>query len=233
MSDTAGRVGAKRTAGRAGAKRPAGRVGAKRRIETPLRAAMARANERIRRALGMSRPLPRVAADLRIPAPAWSLRALQLLLVVGCVAVSDPTGLGWFVGVVLGGLMVILPRPFWPALFAAWCGFVVLVGSQDPFPPSAFALLFGVHLLLALSAVLDRIPFTARVELPVLAAPARRFVVVQAFSQALALLAAWVTAAEVSVVWVAVTAGALVAVVMWVIVARLTRVAGDDEDEWD
>ena len=209
---------------------PAGRVGAKRRIETPLRAALARGDERIRRALGMSRPVPRVSADLRMPIPAWVLRALQVLVVFACIAVGAPNALGWIVGIVLAGLMIVLPRPFWPATFAAWSGIVVLLGSADPFPLSAFALLFGVHLLLVLSAVLDRIPLTARVELPVLAAPARRFVVVQAFSQALALLAAWVTAADVSLVWVAVAAGALVAVVMWVLVARLGRVA-DDADE--
>ena len=191
---------------------------------------MARTNERIRRALGMSRPLPRVQATLRTPVPAWMLRGVQLVVVFACVAVAAPNPLGWFAGIVLGGLMVALPRPFWAALFAAWAGVVVLTAG-DPFPASVFALLFGVHLLLVLTAALDRIPLSARVELTVLAAPARRFVVVQVFSQALALLAAWVTAAVVSVVWVAVAAGALVAVVMWVLVARLARVA-EEEDEW-
>ena len=205
------------------------RVGAKRRVGTSLRVALARGSERVRRALGMARPLPRVTADLRRPVPAWSLRALQLVVVLGCAAVSAPTPLGWFVGIVLGGLMVALPRPFWPAVFAAWCGVVVLFASGTPFPPSIFALLFGLHLLLVLGAALDRIPLTALVELQVLARPARRFVVVQAFSQALAVLAAWVTAADVSGVWVAVAAGALVAGVMWAIVARLSRVADADE----
>ena len=209
---------------------PAGREGAKRRIETPFGAAMTRANERIRRALGMSRPLPRVQATLRTPVPAWALRGVQLVVVLACVAVAAPNPLGWLAGIVLGGLMVALPRPFWAALLAGGAGVVVLTVG-DPFPPSVFALLFGVHLLLVLTAALDRIPLSARVELPVLAAPARRFVVVQMFSQALALLAAWVTAADVSVVWVAVAAGALVAVVMWVLAARLAR-AADEEDEW-
>jgi hypothetical protein len=197
----------------------------------PVAAAFARWNERLRRALGMSRSLPRVAADLRTPVPAWALRAVQLAVLFACVAVAAPSEFGWLVAVLLGGLMVALPRPFWPGLFAVWAGVVVLLGSEDPFRPSTFFLLFGVHLLLVLGAALDRIPPTALVELPALASPARRFAVVQAFSQPLALLAAWVTAADVSVVWVAVAAAALVAVVMWGLVARLRRTT-DDADEW-
>jgi hypothetical protein len=196
-----------------------------------LTAVLSRGNERVRRALGMSRPLPRVAVDLRTPVPAWALRVVQVVVLLACVAVAAPNELGWFIGIVLGGLMVALPRPFWPALFAVWSGVLVLFGSEVPFRPSTFALLFGVHLLLVLGATLDRIPLAARVELPVLVGAARRFLVVQAFSQALALLAAWVTAAQVSVVWVTVAAAALVVVVVWVLVARLVRVAAD-ADEW-
>jgi hypothetical protein len=196
-----------------------------------LAAALSRANERIRRALGWSRPLPRVSADLRRPVPAWALRALQLAVVLTCVAVAAPNELGWLIGIALGGLIVALPRPFWAAVFAVWSGLVVLAGSTEAFQPIAFVLLFGVHLLLASSAALDRIPLTARVELLVLAGPAKRFAVVQAFGQALALLAAWVTAADVSLIWVTVAAGALVALVLWVLVARLYR-ATADPDEW-
>ena len=198
---------------------------------TPFRAAVARANERLRRALGMSRPLPRVAADLRTPVPAWALRAVQVVLIFSCVAVAAPTGLGWFLAILVAGLTVVLPRPFWTAAFAVAAGVLVWLGSADPFPPSAFALLFGVHLLVVLGAALDRVPLTARVELPVLTSQARRFVVVQAFSQALALVAAWVTARDMSAAWVAVAAGALVAIVMWVIVARLNR-ASAEADDW-
>lgn len=198
---------------------------------TPLSASLARGNERLRRALGMPRPLPRVAADLRTPVPAWALRAVQLVVVLGCVAVAAPNVLGWLIGAVLGGLMVALPRPFWPALFAVWSGLVVLSGSAEPFRPAVFALLFGVHLLLVFGATLDRIPLGARVELSVLWGAGRRFLAVQAVSQALALLAAWVTAAEISAVWVAVVAGALVAAVVWMLVARLFR-AAKDPDDW-
>jgi hypothetical protein len=200
---------------------------------TPLGVALARSNERLRRAFGRSRPLPRVAADLRTPVPAWALRAAQLAVVFACVAVGAPNSLGWLVGFVLGGLMVALPRPIWTGLFAVWGGVVVLLAAPDPFQPTTFALLFGVHLLAVLTATVDRVPLGARVELSVLFAPGRRFLVVQGFSQALALIAAWVTAADVSAVWVAVAAGALVAMVMWVLVARLNRVAKADADEWD
>ena len=193
--------------------------------------AMSRANERLRRALGMSRPLPRVSAELRTPVPAWALRGVQLLVVVVCVALGPANALSWLIAVPLGVLMVVVPRPYWSAMFAVWAGVVVWLGSREPFQPSLFALLFGVHLLVVLGAALDRIPLTARVELPVLIAPARRFLVVQAFSQALALLAAWVTARDMSAAWVAVAAAALVAVALWVIVARLSR-AADDADEW-
>ena len=192
--------------------------------------ALARWNERIRRALGWSRPMLRVAADLRMAVPAWALRGVQLAVVLGCVAVAAPNALGWLIGIVFGGLMVALPRPFWTAVFAIWSGLVVLDGTEQPFQPGAIALLFGVHLLLVLGTALDRIPLSARVEPAVLLAPARRFLALQAFSQALALAAAWVTSAQLSVVWVAVAAAVLVAVVMWVLVARLTDAA--DGDEW-
>jgi hypothetical protein len=200
---------------------------------TPLRATLARTNERLRRAFGMSRPLPRVAAELRTPVPAWALRAAQLAVVLACVVVGAPNSLGWLVAFVLGGLIVAVPRPIWTGLFAVWAGVVVLLSAPDPFQPTTFALLFGVHLLVVLSATLDRLPLTARVELPALFAPGRRFLVVQGFSQALAGIAAWVSAADVSAVWVAVAAGALVATVMWVLVARLNRVAKADADERD
>ncbi|MFC0681812.1 hypothetical protein ACFFGH_28605 [Lysobacter korlensis] len=197
---------------------------------SPVEAALARANERLRRALGTSRPLPRVAAELRTPVPTWALRALQVLVLFGCIALAAPNVLGWFLGITIGTLTVVVPRPFWPAAFAVCAGALVWFGSAEAFPPSAFALIFGVHLLVVLAAVLDRIPLTARVELPVLTGQARRFVVVQGFSQALALVAAWITDREMSATWLAVAAGALVAVVMWVIVARLNRAAEREAD---
>ena len=193
-------------------------------------AALAGAHERIRRALGMSRPLPRVAAQLRTPVPTWALRAGQLLVALACIALGPANGLSWLVAVPLAVLMVVVPRPYWAAMLALWAGVVVGFGFPEPFPPNSFALLFGVHLLVVLGAALDRIPLSARVELGVLAAPSRRFLVVQAFSQALALLAAWVTARDMSAAWVTVAAGALVAAVLWVIVARLSRAAADEAD---
>ena len=176
---------------------------------------------RLLRALRLERPRPHVGIALDASAPAWQLRLLQVAVALGCTAMVATNEVLWVL--VAAGLvaMVVRPYPLWQAGFLLAMGAGLLFAPADPFAPRAFVLLFGIHLFVVLGAILGRMPWSARLELRALLASARRFAAIQVFSQLLALAAAWLYLRDVSATWVAVLAGAALAVLAWVVSSRL------------
>jgi hypothetical protein len=197
------------------------------------RVSAARVGERLLRTFGRRRPLPAVKLGLRSAIGAWVLRLAQVAIAVGCAAIVAGVPVQWAIGILLTLGMIVRPAPAWSAVFVVWIGISVVMAPGDPLGPRTFVLLFGTHLLVALSAVLDRIPLGARVEPTVLVRPARRFLVVQAICQPLALAAAWLAVGRVSAVGVAVVAILALAAAMWFLSLRLLRMTRrESDDDW-
>jgi hypothetical protein len=167
---------------------------------------------------------PRVRIDLHHPIPVWSLKVALGCLAAGCAGIVATGWLQWGVAAALVAGVVARPWGFATTALVVAIG-VRLVGS-DPFEPRGFALLFGLHALVALAAATGDLPWDAAVERGVVGRAARRFVGIQALAQVTAVTAAWVTGQDVSAPWLPMVGAVALAVAGWVGVTRLRRHPG-------
>jgi hypothetical protein len=168
------------------------------------------------------RPLPAVRIAM-----GRSISGGMLHLTVGIVALLGTAVLAtepaqWFFALV--AVLVIVGRPMsgLPHIYAGVLGLGLAIGPAHPWAARGFLLILAVHLLVALGSIADDVPWSARVELSVLAAPARRFAAIQLFAQVLAVGAAWVSDREVSALWVGALAAMGIAALAWSFVSRAT-----------
>lgn len=164
---------------------------------------------------------PRVTVKLGPTVPGWALRALFLLVVLGCGLLTSAGVPGLVVLLGLAGVAVVRTGGVLPAVVAVLLAVFALPGSAAPFEARGFVLLAGLHLVMQLGATFGRTRWDARFELRALGVVGRRYLVVQVVSQVLALLAAVVTQGQLQAAWfppLAVVALALL--VVWLL-ARL------------
>lgn len=164
---------------------------------------------------------PRVRVELERHIPAWWLKAAAASVAVVSILILSP---GWFVILLTVGLVgvIMLGRSAAPAaLVAALVAFLVLTG--EPFSSPVFLLIFGVHLLATLIGVVGELPLNALVEVRVLTERIPRFVVIQAFTQLVAIGAALLDGTEFSVRPLAIGAGVALAGAAWAGFAHLSR----------
>lgn len=129
--------------------------------------------------------------------PSWQLRALLAAVCVGtalAAAVPLASIFALLVLLAVAGATARWPGTHLPAVFLALCALCLLGGGQGLSGRTALVVL-GVHATHVLSALAALVPWTAELERAVLRDPARRFVVIQAGSQALVLLT-WVLTAR-------------------------------------
>lgn len=169
------------------------------------------------------RPLPRVRIRLgaRVPGAVFQLVVAAVALGSAWLVVTGPVSTFFAVA----GAVLVLARPSGIACagYAVGLGFLLAVSSSEPFAPRSFLLLFGVHLLVQLGAVASSVGWSAVLDLRVLVSPLRRFVVVQALAQLLALGGAALASASVTLPWVPVLVGVALTALAWMILSRLTE----------
>lgn len=173
------------------------------------------------------RPRPRVQIATTRAVPAWALRLALLTVGLVCVVVIGQSVVS---AVILSGALlfvVAMPGSVSTAVFAVGIGLSLLA-----FEPGAVSgavsgpgviLLAGVHLVAVLGSVLGQVTLRTAVELRALVPTARRYVVIQAAAQVLALVAGWLSERAVVVTALPILAVlALVAGATWML-PRLHR----------
>lgn len=171
------------------------------------------------------RPLPRVRIATGPAVPAWVLRLVLLALGTGCGALVTS---GPMSRVLLGaGLLVVVVLPGSLAAAPFVIGVALVLAAAGPGHPLTTALLLaGLHLFMLLGALVSELSLVARVELRSLWPSARRYLLIQAPSQLLALTVVKLADHPVTVPWLPVLAAAgLTAMVSWLLpwVARGRR----------
>lgn len=151
------------------------------------------------------RPRPRVRIETTRAVPAWALRLLLLAVGAVCVVVIGQSVVSQVI--LTGALLVVVAMPggVSAGVFAVMVGLSLL--AFDPGTPSAglpvsadaVVLLAAVHLIAVLGSVLGQVPLRTTVELRALLPTARRYVIIQATAQLLALVAGWLSEREVVV----------------------------------
>lgn len=145
------------------------------------------------------RPRPHVQITVARAVPAWALRLVLLAVGVGCVMLIGESTVS---RVILSGalvVVVVMPGGVSTAVFAVGVGLSLLAFDPGPLsgvgPVSAdgAVLLAAVHLIAVLGSVLGQVPLRTAVELRALIPTARRYVVIQAGAQVLALVAGWLS----------------------------------------
>lgn len=156
-------------------------------------------------------------------APGWLLRLSGPAVAVGCAAITDASSELVLITVGLAVLTAIWPAGLAPTTLALVLGLLTLSLPSEPYDFRALLLLAGVHLTLQLTALAGCSSWRCRVELSALAPPLRRYLIIQAFVQPLALIAGLLRAEHVSVAWLPAVGGlALTGTVLWLL-ARLRR----------
>ena len=158
-------------------------------------------------------------------APGWLLRVSGPAVGVGCALLTDASSGLVLVAAGLAVLTMIWPASVAPTALALLLGLFGFALPDRPYEPRALALLAGIHLMMQLSALAARSTWRRRVELSALGPPLRRYLLLQAIAQPLALLAGLLGAEHVTVAWLPVAGGlALAGSVIWLL-ARLRRSA--------
>ena len=191
------------------------------RTATGVQAARLRRTLRIGRAPSV-RPLPRVTIAMGPWVPALALRVGVAAVALACLALSTPGTAIWVVGALAAATVVLRPSGIAVSIFAVALGLRLALTGSEPFAWRSFALLFGVHLMVQLGRLASNVSWAARVDLRVLVSPARRFLLLQAFAQLLALGGALLTSASVTVPWLPVLVGVALTLLAWQLLSRLT-----------
>jgi hypothetical protein len=176
---------------------------------------------RIGRAPSM-RPLPRVTVAMGRWVPVLVLRVGVAAVALACLALLAPGTAIWVLGSLAAVAIVLRPSGIVVSIFAVALGLRLALTGSEPFAWRSFALLFGVHLLVQLGRLVSNVGWSARVDLGVLVSPARRFLLLQAFAQLVALGGALLTSASVTVPWLPVLVGVALTLLAWLLLSRLT-----------
>ena len=158
--------------------------------------------------------------------PGWLLRLSGPAVGVGCALLTDASSGLVLIAGGLAMLTLIWPASVAPTALALLLGLLSFVWPDQPYDPRALALLAGIHLTLQLCALAGRSTWRRRTELSALGPPLRRYLLLQAIAQSLALLAGLLGAEQLTVRWLPVAGGlALAGSVVWLL-GRLRRHAG-------
>lgn len=130
-----------------------------------------------------------VTAAPQWPAVGPAVPAAVLRAAVGAVAgvlvlVAFPGA--WSLAAVVGVLVAVWPRPVAVVALVLVVAGVQVLRPLAPVQPGFFAALAGVHLLHVLTALARVVPWRARVQLRALGGPLRRWALVQAGAQLVA-----------------------------------------------
>jgi hypothetical protein len=158
------------------------------------------------------RPLPPVVVRAGRTVPGWALRATVVVVALGFTATLATVSGQWILAIIGVSVMIIRPAGGLAQAYALALGIGLAIGPTHPFAPRAFVLLFGIHLLVALGSLATGLGWNTRVEWRLIALSARRFAVIQAACQVLALAAAWITDHDINAIWLTTLAGLSIAV---------------------
>lgn len=152
-------------------------------------------------------------------APGWLLRLSGPAVAVGCAMLTDAPSELVLITAGLAVLTAIWPAGVAPTTLALLLGLLTLSLPSEPYDPRALVLLAGVHLTLQLTALAGRSSWRRRAELSALWPPLRRYLLIQALVQPLALTAGLLRAEQMSVPWLSALGGlALTGTVLWLLV---------------
>ncbi len=164
--------------------------------------------------------LPRVEVRLGPSVPAWSLRAVAAVAAGGCTLLAGDATVWVAVAV---ALVVFVARPPGAVTGAVAAAAGLLLLTSGGVSPLRLAMLvFGLHLVVELTALAARLDGSARIERRVFVAAVRPFVAVQVAGQAAAAFAGQVTAQPPQVWWLPVAAGVALGGFAWLVAARMT-----------
>ncbi|MCU1690515.1 MAG: putative rane protein glycine-rich [Jatrophihabitantaceae bacterium] len=174
------------------------------------------------------RPLPSVQIELGRTAPAWALNAVVALLGLGCAALLADLPVHWVLAIAGAAAMAIRPLPGMAQTYAGVLGAGLVLTRYEPWAARVFLLILGVHLMVQLGSIVQGLHWSTRVEVAVLVAPARRFAIVQAGAQCVAIGSAWAAGRDIDAVWLSVVAALGLAGLAWFL---LTAVGAQRTDE--
>lgn len=165
--------------------------------------------------------LPRVTIDPDPQVPVWGLLTV-LTLTAGLVAALAATGVAQnLFAAALVVAVAVRPSGPAPALLAMGVGLLLLIGG--PIGSLIHVLVFLVHVVVHLTAIVDTLPRDARVEWRVITRSAGRFLAVQAFAQALAVIGSWVSGTALGGSGVQLAAGLALAGLAIAVLAGLAK----------
>lgn len=193
-----------------------------------MSASLAAAASRIQRTVLVGRdeserPLPQVRIELGRWIPAGLLNVAVAALSLICAAQVATAAGHWAMAIVGAVAMAARPLPGMAQLYALVLGGGLALTASDPWAPKVFILIFGVHLFVQLGSLTQGLRWTTRVELAALAAPGRRFLVVQIGAQAAAVGGAWLAGRSIDAGWAAVLAGGCLAALALVLIRSVSR----------
>ena len=177
------------------------------------------------------RPLPRVRAAVGWWVPIWFVRLLVAGLASGAAMLVVQGPVGWTVMAAIITILALFPQAATAGAYAIGIGISYLASGVEPFSGTLFVLVLSVHLVVTIGTLVAGLPGRARLQVAALVGPMRRFTIVQFVAQALALLGAFVTAWDLTVVWLPVIAVQGLAALGWWLLAWLEATA-DDGDRW-
>ena len=177
------------------------------------------------------RPLPRVRAAVGWWVPIWSVRLLVAGLAGGAATLVVQGPVGWTVMAAIIAILFLFPQAATAGVYAIAIGISYLAAGVEPFSGTLFALVFSVHLVVTIGTLVAALPGRARLQVAALVGPMRRFTIVQAVAQALAMLGAFVAAWGLTVVWLPSVAVLGLAGFGWWLLTWLEATA-DDGDRW-
>ncbi len=197
-------------------------------VRERLREGVREQAQRMLQTVGISRslsqrPLPKVRIRLgpRVPGAVFQLLVAAVALASASLVVRGP--ISTFFAVAGAVLVIVRPSGIACAGYAVGLGFLLAVSPSEPLAPRSFLLLAGVHLLVQLGAVASGVGWSAVLDLRTLVSPLRRFVVVQALAQLLALGGAALSSSSVTLPWVPVLVGVALTALAWAILSRLSQ----------
>lgn len=168
---------------------------------------------------------PPVRVELVNPIRAVWLRAVAAAMAMATVMILSLGGLSILIAVAFGVVLMFSRVAMAPALLGLFTAVLVVVA--DAFTQPIHVVIFGVHLVLALTAIVGDLPPGALIERSVLVERLPRFLVIQGFAQLAALLAAPVHRADGTAPTLAIAAAVTLAVAVW---AGVIAIRGPSRD---
>lgn len=165
---------------------------------------------------GPSAPSVQLSVGRRIPA--WALRVAAGGAALLTLPLLQSQAAGTIVTVAIVGALLLRPAGFAPVMLTLFAAVWVL--TMEPFPIEVFPLLFVLHLVVMLCGLAGQVSWSGHVDLVAFATQWKRFWLVQALAQSLAVVAWWMTSIGFAAVSIQLLGALALAILTWMVIRR-------------